>query len=321
MQEVTAGRGLGDQMMVVQLIEQAAGALQAGVVEGGRGVGVDVRARSQAQPAEQPLLGRGEIGVGQVERGRDRQILRAHDGQPVAGRRQVSGQLSTTAGRVVPQLPAEHPDRQRQVPGQLGYLPGRALPGSQVRPARQPGQQHRRLVGGQSAEADHHGVFQSDQPPAAGDQDQAAGRAGQERPDLLMPGRVIQQQQDLLARDIVTPPARPGLQAGRDVLLGDAGRQQQAGQRVGWANRPLAGSVGVQGKEELPVREARGQLVRGVHRKGRLADPRHPVNHADPWRPSVRGPAGLRSQQPRQLRVAAGKAAHIPGQAPGRCRR
>ena len=58
MQEVTAGRGLGDQMMVVEIIEQAAGALQADVVEGGRGVGIDVRARGQAKPTEKPLLGR-----------------------------------------------------------------------------------------------------------------------------------------------------------------------------------------------------------------------------------------------------------------------
>jgi hypothetical protein len=57
-QEVTAGRGLGDQMMVVEIIEQAAGALQADVVEGGRRVGIDVRARSQAKPTEKPLLGR-----------------------------------------------------------------------------------------------------------------------------------------------------------------------------------------------------------------------------------------------------------------------
>jgi hypothetical protein len=190
-QEVAAGRRLGDQMMVVQLIEQAAGALRAGVVEGGRGVGIDVRARGHAEPAEQPLLDRGEIGVGQVERGSNRQILRAHDSQPVTGRCQARGQLSARAGRVVPQLPGEHPDRQRQVAAQPGYLPGGTGPGTQVRTASQPGQQQRRIVRGQDAEADHRGILQRDQPPATGDQDQAAGRARQERPDLFMPGRVI----------------------------------------------------------------------------------------------------------------------------------
>src|SRR5262249_56774542 len=57
-QEVAAGRGLGDQMMVVELVERVAGAFQAGVVQRGGGVGVDVRARGQAEPAEQPLSGR-----------------------------------------------------------------------------------------------------------------------------------------------------------------------------------------------------------------------------------------------------------------------
>jgi hypothetical protein len=221
----------------------------------------------------------------------------------------------------MPQLPGEHPDRQRKIPAQPGDLPARARPGAHVRTASQPGQQHRRLTGGQGAEADHRGILQRDQPPAAGDQYQAAGRARQQRPDLLMPGRVIQQQQGPLARDVVTPPARPGLQAGRDVLLGHAGRQQQAGQRVSRADRPLAGGMSVQGKEELPVREAPGQPVRGVHHEGRLADPRHPVNHADPRRPAGRGHAGEHSQQPRQLGLAASEAADITRQTPRRRRR
>ena len=57
-QLVPAGRGLGDQVLVIQLIEAAAGLVQAGVVERGGGVGVEVRAGDQAEAAEQPLLGR-----------------------------------------------------------------------------------------------------------------------------------------------------------------------------------------------------------------------------------------------------------------------
>ena len=125
-QEVAAGRGLGDQMMVVELIELTAGGWHVDVVEGGRGVGIDVRARGQAQPPEQPLLRCGEVGVGQVERGGDRQVLGAHDGQPGTGRRQVRGQFGTGPGRVMPEPRGEHPDRQRKVPAQPGYLTGRA---------------------------------------------------------------------------------------------------------------------------------------------------------------------------------------------------
>ena len=68
-QPVTAGRGLADQVLVIQLIEQAASLLHAGVIEGGGGVGVEVRAGDQAQAAEQPLRAGGEVGVGQVKRG------------------------------------------------------------------------------------------------------------------------------------------------------------------------------------------------------------------------------------------------------------
>ena len=83
-QQVAAGCGLGEQVLVIQLIEAAAGLVQADVIERGGGVGVDTGARDQAEAAEQPLLGRGEVGVGQAERCGDRQVLRPHEGQPVA---------------------------------------------------------------------------------------------------------------------------------------------------------------------------------------------------------------------------------------------
>jgi hypothetical protein len=79
-----------------------------------------------------------------------------------------------------------------------------------------------------------------------------------------MPGCVIEDQQDLLARDRVTPPARPRLQPGRDLRRRDPGGEPQAGQGVGRADRPLTGSVGVQRDKVLPVGEARGQLLRAV---------------------------------------------------------
>jgi hypothetical protein len=69
---------------------------------------------------------------------------------------------------MMPQLLGEHPDRQRQVPAQPGDLPGRARSGAEVGTAGQPGQQRHPLGGGQGAEADHRGVLQRGQPPAAG---------------------------------------------------------------------------------------------------------------------------------------------------------
>ena len=96
----------------------------------------------QAEAAEQSLLGRGQVVVGQVERGRDGQVLGPHHSQPVAGRRQLGGQARRVPGRVVPELAGEHPDRQRQVPAQPGELaPGGVRAVNQVGPASQPGQQ------------------------------------------------------------------------------------------------------------------------------------------------------------------------------------
>src|SRR5262249_25853346 len=115
-QEGAAGRGLGGQVGGVKLVERVTGAVETGGGQRGGGRGVDVRAGGQAEPAEQPLPGRGQVLIGQVERGGDRQVLGAHDAQPVARRRQAGGQLGGGPGRVMAQLPGEHPDRQRQVP-------------------------------------------------------------------------------------------------------------------------------------------------------------------------------------------------------------
>ena len=54
-QEIAAGRGLGGQVLIIQLTEMAARLVQAGAVKGGGGVGIKIRAGDQAQPAKQPL--------------------------------------------------------------------------------------------------------------------------------------------------------------------------------------------------------------------------------------------------------------------------
>ena len=78
-QLIAAGGGLGEQMLIVEAFQVAARLVQAGFVERGGGVGVDVGTGVQAEPAEQPLLAWGELGVGQVERGADRQVLGLHE--------------------------------------------------------------------------------------------------------------------------------------------------------------------------------------------------------------------------------------------------
>ena len=215
------------------------------------------------------------------------------------------------------ELAGEHPDRQRQVPAQPGDLTHPGVTGGQARAAGQAGQQLGGLIRGQGVQADHRGVFQRGQPPPAGDQHQAPGGAGQQRPDLLMPGRVVQHQQHLLARQVIPPPGCPGLQARRDLPGADPGGQQQAGQRIGGIHRPLPRGVRVQRQEQLPVRETVGEPVRRVHRQGGLADPGHPADRADPHHPPARRRARQVPQQLPELGAAAGEAGDITRQRPG----
>ena len=100
----------------------------------------------QAQPAEQPPLACGQVLVGQVERGRDRQVLGAHHGEPVPGRGQAGGQVGGGPGGMVAQLAGEHPDGQRQVPAQPGDLVHRGIGGLHPGPGGQPGEQRRGLA-------------------------------------------------------------------------------------------------------------------------------------------------------------------------------
>ena len=294
MQLVAAGHGLGEQMLVVQVLQATAGDVQGGAVERGGRVGVEVGSWMQAEPAEQPLQVFGEVVVGKAERGRYRQVLGAHHGEPVPRAGQVGGQVSGGPGGMVAQLAGEHPDGQRQVPAQPGDLTHRGIGGADPGPGSQPGQQRRRLRGRQRVQADHGGVVQRGQPPPAGDQHQAARGPRQQRPHLLMPGRIIQYQQDLCARHLITPACRPGFEPGRDLSRGHPRGQQQAGQRVGRVDRPLPRGVGVQRQEELAVREGPGQPVRGVHREGGLADPGHPVDRVDAHYPAASRHGGQR---------------------------
>jgi hypothetical protein len=128
-QLVVAGRGLGEQMLVIQLIEAATGFLQTSAVQRGGGVGVDARPGDQAEPAEQPLLADGEVLVGQVERGGNREVLGVHQGETVSSLRQAGGQPGWGPGGVVAQLGGEHPYRQRQITTEPRDLPHGRVPG------------------------------------------------------------------------------------------------------------------------------------------------------------------------------------------------
>jgi hypothetical protein len=68
---VPAPGRLGEQVVVIQGLQAAAGNGEAGAAQGG-GIAVDVRARMQPEPPEQPPAARDEILIRQVERRGDR---------------------------------------------------------------------------------------------------------------------------------------------------------------------------------------------------------------------------------------------------------
>ena len=215
------------------------------------------------------------------------------------------------------QLAGHHPDRQRQVPAQPGDLADRRIGRAEPGPGGQPDQQRGGLTGRQGVQADRRRVIQRGQVAAAGDQHQAPAGAGQQRPDLLAAGRVIEHQQQLLPGQPVPPQRHPRLQPRRDLRGGNPGGQQQAGQRVTRVDRPLPGRVPVQRQEDLPGREPVGQPVRGVHRERGLADPGHPPDRMNADHPA-RTRRGI--DQLGQLLLPPGERGDVAGQRPRRRR-
>jgi hypothetical protein len=80
MQEVATARRLGEQVMVIQFIEQPPCGAQISGDQRGGSVAVDGGPWDQAESAKQLLLVRAQVPVGQAERGRDRHVLGAHEG-------------------------------------------------------------------------------------------------------------------------------------------------------------------------------------------------------------------------------------------------
>ncbi len=249
---------LAQQVLVVKGLQAPAGGGQATAVQGGGGVLVDIFAGMQAEPSEQPLLIGSQVSVGQVERGRHRQALGLHQGQPVPRRRQLSRPPGGGPRRVMTQLTGHHPDRQRQVPAQPGDLPHSRVTWSEPGTARQPHQQRRGLLRRQGVQADRRRIIQRRQVPAARHQHQAAARARKQRPHLIAVGRVIQHQQQRPVRHPVPPQRRPRPQPRRDLPRRNPDGQQQARQRVRRIDRRPARGVPVQLQENLPAGEPAG---------------------------------------------------------------
>ena len=117
----------------------------------------------------------------------------------------------------------QHPDGERQVsaqPNDLGYC---RVAWVKPRPGGQPGQQPGRLIRRENIQADRLDVFQRGQVAAAGHQHEAPRAARQQRPHLLAAHGIVEQQQQLLTRHVITPERHPGFQARRDLRGGNPG--------------------------------------------------------------------------------------------------
>lgn len=156
-------------------------------------IGVDLGAGLQAEPAEEPLLAGGELAIGQLERGGDRVVLGPHLCDPVLGRGQLGGQIGGRPGGTVFELPGHHGDRQRQISAQRDHLDDTAVSWSKAGTAGEAGEQLRGLTGLEDVQSDRDRVLEGGEPAAAGDQHQAAARAGQQWPHLVATGRIVQQ--------------------------------------------------------------------------------------------------------------------------------
>ena len=127
---VPAVRGLGDQVLVVEDFHAAAGLISGGVIQRGGGAGVDVGTGVQAQAAEQPPLAGVQVLVGQAERGRDRQVLGRHQGQPVSGCGQVGDQARGVQAGWWPSCRPIIPIASGRYPHSTASSPTAASPGS-----------------------------------------------------------------------------------------------------------------------------------------------------------------------------------------------
>ena len=324
MEPVPAGGGLGDQVLVVEGLQAAARPGQAGVVQRGGGVGVDVGAGVQAQPAEQPPLG---VGPGPGRTGRTRP-------RPTGSR--------------PPSAPAGRGPRPGRRPGPRGSRPGGGpaagrssrSPAAGTRTARRsrPPQDRRRSTSARparraSSSAASPGARVSRLTTAASSSaasrrrlvisTRLPGGARQQRPDLLMPGRVIQHQQDLLARQrgrATVPPARR-CPAGSGPRAPRRSAASWPAHRPGPTGR-CPGVWACSGKKNCPSGKRPGEPVRGVHREGGLADPGHPADRVNRHHPAATGRLSPPRHQLAELGLAAGEGGDVSRQRPaGRRRR
>ena len=180
------------------------------------------------------------------------------------------------------------------------------------------GQQVQRLALGEQVKRQRDGPVQGDQsaePVAAGDDDQAAGRARQQRTHLLGRAGVVEQYQQAPAGQLGSVERCLAVRIGRNAAGRYPERVQHPPVRVGWGQRRVGRVEAAQVDVELPVGEMRSHLVPPVHRQRRFADSGGAADGGDHDQADC-GRLGQQFGQRLELGLAAHEMIHRRGQLP-----
>ncbi len=158
---------------------------------------------------------------------------------------------------------------------------------------------------------------ETSEPAAAGDEDEAAGGAGQQRPYLPGVAGVVQHDQDAPVGEDAAVEGGPRVEPLRDGLRGHAERHEE---HLGHGVRKHRGAVRVVAAQidvEAAVGEPVGDPVGPVHGEGGLAGPRHAVDDADDRGPGRSVSLGQQGRQVVEFGPPAGEQGQIRGELSG----
>jgi len=248
---------LGQQVRPCQFGEPRAGLLLRHAGQAGRGVDADVGTGVQPQQPEQPRGVRAELIVGPREHGaRVRARIAAEGFQAVAGVEELAGQHRQRELRVGDRAGGYDDQGQRQPRARGDDLLSRFRFGGHPVRAEPAGQQLPGFAGGEQVQCHRAGRLGGDQAgelAAAGDDDHAAGRAAQQRPDLGGVPGVVQHHQHPPAGQQAAVQSRLGIQADRDPPGRHLEGIQETPHRLGRARRRLGRIEPAQVHVQLPV--------------------------------------------------------------------
>ncbi|GAA4260805.1 hypothetical protein GCM10022255_090910 [Dactylosporangium darangshiense] len=323
---VSAGPRLRDQVSVGELSEHLGGALGGDAGEARRDRRADVVAGLQAEQPEHPCQRRAQHAVRPREH-------RPHVGHHVGSGERVelllrAGQLEGDVGECPARVDGRAGGSDRQGQRQAGapvddLLDRGGLTGHPLR-AEPPSEQVPGLLPVEQIQRKRHGALAGDQAPeavAAGDDDQATGRARQQGPHLRGVAGVVEHDEHAAAGDGAAVQRGLRVQPGRHSVGGHPEPVEQHPQRVtrgeSRAGRAEAAQVDVQ----LPVGKPVRGPVRPVHGQGGLADPGGPRQRRDDDGDAAPLRAGGEGVELSDRRAPSGEPAHVQRHLRGHGRR